>query len=142
VLFILVETVALLGIAVVGHSFPGLAITFVIWGLSAFTSVVPLQHRLLAVDTRPASVAISWYSSAVYVGVAVAPLAGAAVIGAGAVAAIPIAAAAITVVGLAFVLGYALRRSEHGGESRGSVTVGLPSSLTSLGRLTGGEHGQ
>lgn len=109
-LFMVVETVALIGIAAVGHSFVGLAVAFVVWGVSAFASVVPVQHRLLAVDARTASVAISWFSTALYVGIAFAPLAGAAAIGLGDAALIPAAAAVLTLVALvAFVAGYGRR---------------------------------
>ncbi len=108
--FMGLETVALGGIAVVGHSFLGLAIAFVFWGVSAFASVVPVQHRLLAVDVRTASVAISWFSTALYVGIAIAPVAGAVAISTGEVAFIPVAGAVLTVLGLvAFVGGYAVR---------------------------------
>jgi predicted MFS family arabinose efflux permease len=108
--FMVVETVALGAVALVGHSFVGLAIAFVVWGLSAFGSVIPVQHRLLAVDTRTASVAISWFSTALYLGVAVAPLAGAASLSAGDAALIPVFGAVATLLGLgAFVAGYALR---------------------------------
>jgi DHA1 family inner membrane transport protein len=108
--FMVVETVALGVVALAGHSFVGLAIAFVVWGLSAFGSVIPVQHRLLAVDARTASVAISWFSTALYVGIAVAPLAGAASLSAGDAALIPVFGAVATVIGLAaFVVGYALR---------------------------------
>ncbi len=114
VMFMAVETVALIGIAAVGHGYIGLTIAFAVWGVSAFASIVPVQHRLLAVDARTASVAISWFSSAIYVGIALAPVAGAAVIGAGDTALIPIAAALITIAGLvAFVIGYGARSSEQ-----------------------------
>jgi MFS transporter, DHA1 family, inner membrane transport protein len=110
-MFMILETIALAGIALVGHSFVGLAAAFVVWGVSAFASVVPVQHRLLAVDPKTASVAISWFSTALYVGIALAPLAGAAALGIHDAALIPIAGAVLTVLGLAaFLVGYARRR--------------------------------
>lgn len=121
-LFMMVETIALVAIAAVGHSFVGLAAAFVVWGISAFASVVPVQHRLLAVDPQTAAVAISWFSTALYVGIALAPVAGAAAIGLGDAPLIPIGGAVLTVLGLvAFLSGYAGRlrgaRRADGGEA-------------------------
>jgi MFS transporter, DHA1 family, inner membrane transport protein len=109
-MFMVVEALALVAVALVGHSFVGLALAFVVWGVSAFASIIPIQHRLLAVDPRTASVAISWFSTALYIGIAIAPVAGAAALGANETVLIPIAGAVLTVVGLvAFLSGYVLR---------------------------------
>ena len=54
---------------------------FVIWGLTAFATVVPLQHRLVEIDPVNAGISLSWWASATYLGIAVAPLLGAAVLG-------------------------------------------------------------
>ncbi|MGN6325440.1 MFS transporter [Pseudolysinimonas sp.] len=109
--FMALEIVALAAIAVVGHSVVGLAVAFVVWGVSAFASVIPIQHRLLAVDPRTASVAISWFSTALYVGIAVAPIVGAVALSTGESALIPVGGAILTVLGLAaFLTGYIVRR--------------------------------
>ncbi|WP_284255251.1 MFS transporter [Pseudolysinimonas kribbensis] len=123
--FMVVETLALAAVALVGHSFVGLVIAFVVWGLSAFGSVIPVQHRLLAVDSRTASVAISWFSTALYLGIAIAPLAGAASLSAGDTALIPVFGAVATLVGLvAFVAGYALRgRRQSAAEETAAVEL-------------------
>lgn len=123
--FMVVETLALAAVALVGHSFVGLVIAFVVWGLSAFGSVIPVQHRLLAVDSRTASVAISWFSTALYIGIGIAPLAGAASLSAGDTALIPVFGAVATLVGLAaFVAGYALRgRRQSAAEETAAVEL-------------------
>jgi DHA1 family inner membrane transport protein len=42
---------------------------------------VPLQHRLVEIDPANAGISLSWWASATYLGIAVAPLLGAAVLG-------------------------------------------------------------
>jgi len=103
---------ALSAIAIIGHDVIGLAIAFVFWGVSTFASTVPVQHRLLAVDPRTASVAISWYSTALYAGIAIAPLVGAVALSTGEARLLPVGGAVVTAIGLAaFVVGYLLRRN-------------------------------
>jgi MFS transporter, DHA1 family, inner membrane transport protein len=122
--FMTLEVIALAGIAAVGHSVLGLAIAFVLWGVSAFASVIPVQHRLLAVDVRTASVAISWFSTALYVGIAVAPIAGAVAISTGESALIPVGGAVLTVLGLAaFLGGYLVRRQSTQTAAQETVAV-------------------
>jgi DHA1 family inner membrane transport protein len=124
VAFMVVEIIALGGIAAVGHNVIGLAIAFVVWGVSAFASIIPIQHRLLAVDPQTASVAISWYSTALYVGIAVAPVVGAVAISTGESALIPVGGAILTVLGLAaFLVGYALRRSRPQTAAQETIAV-------------------
>ena len=57
-------------------SFTALAVVFVVWGFAAFGTGIPVQHRLVAIDADRAAVAVSWYSTAVYLGIAIAPLIG------------------------------------------------------------------
>jgi predicted MFS family arabinose efflux permease len=61
--------------------FWGTAVLFVIWGITAFASAVPLQHRLVEIDPANAGISLSWWASATYLGIAIAPLLGAAVLG-------------------------------------------------------------
>jgi len=127
VVFIALDVVALGAIALAGRGFVGLTIGFLALGLAAFAALVPLQHRLLTVDPGTASVAISWFSTALYTGIAFAPLAAAAVLsGDGDGAAIPIAAAALTALGLlAFTLGFPSRKkTPGGGDMHSAETVG------------------
>ena len=91
------------------RSFVALAILFGVWGVVAFGAVVPLQHRLVAIDPATAGLTLGWYSTAMYVGIAVAPVIGGAVLAAGTVE-LPLAGAVATALALvAFQLGF-LRR--------------------------------
>ena len=108
-----VQVLALVVVAIAGHAFAGLAAAFLVWGAAAFAAIVPLQHRLLHIDARTAAVAISWYSTALYLGIAVAPVAGAAVLGAGEPVLLPIGAAVLGAAGLvAFLAGHRARRAD------------------------------
>lgn len=122
--FMVVEAVALGLVALVAHSMVGLVMAFAVWGLSAFGSVIPVQHRLLAADPRAASVAISWFSTALYLGIAIAPLAGGAAISAGEAPLIPVLGAVATVLALAaFVVGYALRGDRRQSPAEEEIAV-------------------
>ncbi len=109
--FFALEGAALLALVFLGGDFLPIVIVFAVWGISAFASVVPVQHRLVGVDQETAAVAISWFSTAMYVGIATAPLLGAAAIGTGDVALVPLIGAVVTALALvAFQLGFSLRR--------------------------------
>ncbi|GAA3572987.1 MFS transporter [Microlunatus spumicola] len=98
-------------LAVEQRSFVALAVLFGVWGVVAFGAVVPLQHRLVAIDPATAGLTLGWYSTAMYVGIAVAPLLGAAALAGGSVE-LPLAGAAVTALALAaFQLGYLPRRT-------------------------------
>ncbi len=98
-------------LAVEQRSFVALAILFGVWGVVAFGAVVPLQHRLVAIDPATAGLTLGWYSTAMYVGIAVAPVIGGAVLAAGTVE-LPLAGAVATALALvAFQLGFLRRRS-------------------------------
>jgi DHA1 family inner membrane transport protein len=57
-------------------SYVALAIVFVVWGVAAFGTGIAVQDRLAAIDPSRAAVSISWYSTGVYVGIALAPILG------------------------------------------------------------------
>lgn len=107
-----VQAAALLLLPAVDHVFAATAAVFVVWGVSTFAAVVPLQDRLVAVDPERAGISISWYSTVMYVGIALAPVAGAAT-RAGGPSLIPIVGACAAVAaGIAFHLGFLGRRGE------------------------------
>jgi predicted MFS family arabinose efflux permease len=110
-LFMVVQFCALIVLQFVDHTFVGTAIVFVVSGIASNASVLPIQHRLIAVDPASAGIALSWYSTAMYVGIALAPVLGATAIGGGAAADIPaFAAVAVALALAAFHLGFAARR--------------------------------
>jgi MFS transporter, DHA1 family, inner membrane transport protein len=97
-------------LAVEQRSFVALAVLFGVWGVVAFGAVVPLQHRLVAIDPATAGLTLGWYSTAMYVGIAVAPVIGGAVLAGGTVE-LPLAGAAASALALvAFQLGFLRRR--------------------------------
>ena len=97
-------------LAVEQRSFTALAVLFGVWGVVAFGAVVPLQHRLVAIDPAAATLTLGWYSTAMYVGIAVAPLLGAAALSQGAID-LPLAGAVATALALvAFQAGFRRRR--------------------------------
>ena len=120
-------------------SFVGLAVLFAVWGTVAFAAVVPLQHRLVGIDPATAGLTLGWYSTAMYVGIAVAPLLGAAALAVGTVE-LPLAGAAVTALALlAFQLGFLGRdRRERGGRQvagASSETSGTTSAIDSSTRV-------
>jgi len=54
-------------------SYPLTIVVFAIWGLVAAGTSVPIQHRLVALDPDAAPVTMSWNSTAMYIGIALAP---------------------------------------------------------------------
>ena len=81
------------------------AVLFAIWGVSAYAATVPVQARLAAVDPVRAPISLAWYSTAMYVGIALAPVLGAATLASGATLTLVVAAAAALAACVAFALG-------------------------------------
>lgn len=106
-----VHVVALTIIPFVAASYAALAVVFLIWGVAAFGTGVAVQDRLAEIDPARAAVSISWYATAVYVGIAVAPaIGGAALTGWGAAQVPHAAALAVLVAAVLFQLGFVRRR--------------------------------
>ena len=76
---------------------------FALWGIAAFAVSVPVQHRLVGLDPAAAGIVLSWYSTAMYIGIGIAPVLGGAVLGAGA-AAVPLAGAGCALLALVVFL--------------------------------------
>jgi predicted MFS family arabinose efflux permease len=105
------EVVVFVLLIVVGPSFLAWAVLYAVWGVFAFGSVVPVQHRLVALDPAQAGIALSWFTSAMYVGIALAPVLGSATIATVGAHGIPAVGAIATVLALvAFQLAYLRRR--------------------------------
>lgn len=105
-----VEALALFALPFVVQSFVGTAIVFAILGAAGFAAVVPVQHRLATVDPDQAALALSWYSTAMYVGIALVPLLSAEALNLGGSQAIPLAGAIAVVLAVAvFLLGFPRR---------------------------------
>uniref|UniRef100_UPI0028D72AAC MFS transporter n=1 Tax=uncultured Leifsonia sp. TaxID=340359 RepID=UPI0028D72AAC len=104
------QAVALIALPFAEASFAASIVVFAIWGVAAFAIAIPVQHRLVNVDPESSALALSWYSTAMYVGIAIAPPIGTLALAAGGAVAVPVAGAVVTVLALAaFLLGYAAR---------------------------------
>jgi DHA1 family inner membrane transport protein len=103
--------VSLVAIVFVSNSFLATAIVFAIWGVSSNAVSLPVQHRLVQIDPASAGVAISWFSTALYAGIAIAPPLGALALGLGGPDLVPLFGAGAAVVALvSFMIGFATRR--------------------------------
>ncbi|WP_285113920.1 MFS transporter [Leifsonia sp. fls2-241-R2A-40a] len=104
------QAVTLVAVAFAEASFVASIVAFALWGVAAFAIAIPVQHRLVHVEPENAALALSWYSTAMYVGIAIAPPIGAFALAAGGAVAVPLAGAVVTVAALAlFLLGYLAR---------------------------------
>jgi DHA1 family inner membrane transport protein len=105
------QIVALVVLPFVESSFVASIVVFAVWGVAAFAIAIPVQHRLVTVDPESAALALSWYSTAMYVGIAIAPPLGSAALALGGAEAVPVVGAAVTALALVLFLGgYARRR--------------------------------
>jgi len=106
------QIAAVLGIALLPRGFWLLALLYGVWGAAAFASTIPLQHRMIEVDHRTSGVALSWYGTSTYVGIAIAPPIADGVLGAGEVEMLlPLVAAALTAGSfIGFLLSWARHR--------------------------------
>jgi DHA1 family inner membrane transport protein len=104
------QAVTLIVLAFTEASFAASVVVFALWGVAAFAIAIPVQHRLVHVEPESSALALSWYSTAMYVGIAVAPPIGTLALAAGGPVAVPLAGAVVTVAALAvFLVGYLAR---------------------------------
>ncbi|SEB01220.1 MFS transporter [Leifsonia sp. 21MFCrub1.1] len=104
------QALTLVVLAFTEASFVASVVVFALWGVAAFAIAIPVQHRLVHVDPESSALALSWYSTAMYVGIAIAPPIGTLALAAGGAVAVPLAGSAVTVGALAvFVVGYLAR---------------------------------
>jgi DHA1 family inner membrane transport protein len=102
----------LLAVPFAEGSFVALAILFFVLGMVGFGASVPVQHRLVSVDPARSALAMSWYTTAMYLGIAIAPILGGAASQIGGAHLIPIVAAVVIALAFtAFQVGYGRRRS-------------------------------
>lgn len=104
------QALTLIVLAFAETSFAASIVVFALWGVAAFAIAIPVQHRLVHVDPESAALALSWYSTAMYVGIAIAPPIGTLALAAGGPVAVPLAGALVTAAALAvFLVGYLAR---------------------------------
>lgn len=106
-----VQLVALVVLPLIASSFVSTAALFAIWGITANAIALPIQHRLVEVNPANAGVTLSWYSTAMYVGIALAPPVGAIALAGGNPLLVPDFGAGAVLLGLvAFLFGTLARR--------------------------------
>ena len=106
----MIGQVAVLGLLAVGAASYLLDVpVFALWGLTAFAVVVPVQARLIGIDPAAAGIVLSWYSTAMYIGIGLSPAVGGAALSVGA-GLVPVAGAAAALLALGvFAVGLRLR---------------------------------
>ena len=106
-----VQLAALVVLPLIASSFTSTAALFAVWGITANAIALPIQHRLVEVNPANAGVTLSWYSTAMYVGIALAPPVGAVALAAGNPLLVPDLGAGAVLLGLvAFLFGTLARR--------------------------------
>jgi len=103
---LLVQAAVLFALIALDRSLVLTAVAFAFWGVTAFGVTIPIQHRLVAIDPARAGLSLSWYSTAMYVGIALAPVAGSLALGAGTVVLLITAGTLAAVALVVFQLGY------------------------------------
>jgi len=102
----------LLAVPFAEASFIALVILFFVLGVVGFGASVPIQHRLVTIDPARSALAMSWYTTAMYLGIAIAPILGGAASHIGGAHLIPIVAAVVVALAvLVFQVGYLKRQS-------------------------------
>ena len=112
-LFFGAQVVIMVALPFVATSMLGTGILFALWGVAANGSLLPVQHRLIEVNPAMSGVALSWYSTALYTGISVATLLGAAALHLGGGELVPLFGAGAALLGLlAFQLGWVRPKPE------------------------------
>jgi DHA1 family inner membrane transport protein len=120
-IFLATQVLVLVAMPFVAGNYLATALLFAVWGITAFAAVPPLQHRLIAVDPETSALALSWYTTAMYIGIALAPPLGAAAAAVGGPELIPVfGAASVAVALVVFLVGYAMGRVPRSRPSKGS----------------------
>jgi DHA1 family inner membrane transport protein len=110
-IFIGAIVVVLAAMPTLAVTLPGALASFALWGVAGSGSLPAIQYRLITVDPAVAGVALSWNSTALYIGIAFAPVVGAAALHAGGPGLVPlVGASAAAVALLLFQLSWVLRR--------------------------------
>ena len=110
-IFISAMVVVLAIMPLVATSMIGLAIVFGLWGLTSSAALPAIQYRQITIDPPVAGIALSWNSTALYVGIAFAPLIGDLTLQFGGAGLVPVVGAVTAAIALVlFQLSWAGRR--------------------------------
>lgn len=108
------QAVAFVSLIFAHGSLVATALVFALSGIAGFAASVAIQYRLAVIDSRFANVALAWYSTAMYVGISIAPLIGAAALPYGPPVLLTAAAVSILVAVVASEVSHARRRGYDG----------------------------
>ncbi|KRD09689.1 hypothetical protein ASE48_06605 [Mycobacterium sp. Root265] len=108
------QAVAFVSLIFAHGSLVATALVFALSGIAGFAASVAIQYRLALIDSRFANVALAWYSTAMYVGISIAPLIGAAALPYGPPVLLTAAAVSILVAVVASEVSHARRRGYDG----------------------------
>jgi DHA1 family inner membrane transport protein len=95
---VIVQIVILVLIALVGGTFWIEVVLFALWGATALGATIPIQHRLATIDRATTGLTLSWFTSAQYLGIAIAPVVATTAAGLAGASLIPIAGAVVLAV--------------------------------------------
>jgi DHA1 family inner membrane transport protein len=71
---VIMQIVILVLITLIGGTFWIEVVLFALWGATALGSTIPIQHRLATIDRATTGLTLSWFTSAQYLGIAIAPV--------------------------------------------------------------------
>lgn len=108
------QTVAFVSLIFAHGSLVATALVFALSGVAGFAASVAIQYRLALIDSRYANIALAWYSTAMYVGISIAPLIGAAALPYGPPVLLIAAAVSILVAVVASEISHASGRDYDG----------------------------
>jgi DHA1 family inner membrane transport protein len=95
---VIVQIVILVLITLIGGTFWVEIILFALWGATALGATIPIQHRLATIDRATTGLTLSWFTSAQYLGIALAPVVATTAAGLAGASLIPIAGAVVLAV--------------------------------------------
>jgi DHA1 family inner membrane transport protein len=105
---VIMQIVILALITLIGGTFWVEIILFALWGATALGATIPIQHRLATIDRATTGLTLSWFTSAQYLGIAIAPVVATTAAGLAGASLIPIAGAVVLAVCIVtFRLGFA-----------------------------------
>ena len=108
------QAIAFVSLIFAHGSLVATALVFALSGVAGFAASVAIQYRLALIDSRFANIALAWYSTAMYVGISIAPLIGAVALPYGPPVLLAAAAVSILVAVVASEVSHARRRGYDG----------------------------
>ena len=105
---VIMQIVILVLITLIGGTFWVEVILFALWGATALGATIPVQQRLATIDRATTGLTLSWFTSAQYLGIAIAPVVATTAAEVAGASLIPIAGAIVLAVCIiTFRLGFA-----------------------------------